>query len=380
MKSESYALNGKNQYQIHNMTRDMLSASMNRLSKRCKFEDNNAIIDGLPIRRKRIVDLGSADGSSSIETLQYAIKTLNDDGGSASPIPIHLTFEEHPSSNKEKLQHTLDMHDDWFKANNIQRYVLMKSFYQHLFPKETIDFMMSYICLHWLDSTDVNKSILEWKSMNSSSDDRSLSEWTQINETTVPADAKEEWRTRLADKHLARFLSLRSLEMRPGAELLLVMVGHPHEFLTPVDGGAGPLTRAMKQCIKRGELREEVLRHTIIPYYLRTPEDIKSALEVAKTMEIDNERPGALLQLIECKSISTITRGDEDDTILQGAFDLMWSIHSHSIEHAEPTSKELQCIKAEMRSIFDELYNEKVGMPGSFVACTLRRRTREPQV
>jgi hypothetical protein len=357
---------------------------MNRLSKRFKFEDNNAIIDGLPTRRKRIVDLGSADGSSSIETLHYAIKTLNDNGGSASsPIPIHLTFEEHPSSNKEKLQHTLDMHDDWFKANNIRRDILMKSFYQPLFPKESVDFMMSYICLHWLDSTDVKKSILEWKSIgssNSGSDDSSLSEWTQINETTVPAHAKEEWRTRLADKHLARFLSLRSLEMRPGAELLLVMVGHPHEFLTPADGGAGPLTRAMKQCISRGELREEVLRHTIIPYYLRTPEDIKSALEVAKTIEIDNERPGALLQLIDCKSISTITRGDEDDTILQGAFDLMWSIHSHSIEHAEPTSKELECIKTAMRSMFNELYDKKVGMPGSFVACTLRRRTREPQV
>ena len=61
-----------------------------------------------------------------------------------------MTYEEHPSSNKERLRHTLDMHDDWFND------ILMKSFYQPLFPKESIDFMMSYICLHWLDITNVN--------------------------------------------------------------------------------------------------------------------------------------------------------------------------------------------------------------------------------
>ena len=44
----------------------------------------------------------------SIERLQYTIKTLK-----YQPLtnPIHLTFEEHPSSNKEKLQYTLDIHD-----------------------------------------------------------------------------------------------------------------------------------------------------------------------------------------------------------------------------------------------------------------------------
>lgn len=43
----------------------------------------------------------------------------------------------------------------------------MKSFYEPLFDRESVDFLMSYICLHWLDITDVpeGESISHWKSL-----------------------------------------------------------------------------------------------------------------------------------------------------------------------------------------------------------------------
>lgn len=382
MKSDAYASAGKNQYAIHHLTRDTLGASMSRLAERCKAEDQNSLIDGSPIRRKRIVDLGSADGSSTMETLQFAIHALNssDSGNStrsSSPIPVHITFEKHPHSDKAKLQDTVDMHNDWFQANDVQRDIKMKSFYKPLFPPESIDFLMSYICLHWLDTTDVDKSIVEWKSIGSNmvkDDTAHLLEWTQVNEISAPLHVREEWKRKLAHNHLAKFLVMRSAEMRPGAEMLLVMVGHPHEFMIPSDGLPGPLTRAMKRCISRGELREEVLRNTIIPYFLRTPEDIQSALKLGEKFEGSGTR---LLQLIDCKSISTVTRGEEDDNIVQGAFDLFWGIHSHAVESAKPTEDELSSIHAETRRVFDDVYDAKVGVPGSFVVCLLRRRTRE---
>ncbi len=85
--------------------------------------------------------------------------------------------------------------------------------------------------------------------------------------------------------------------------------------------------------------------------------------------------PGALLQLVDCKSVPVTTRDDYD--ILGGAFDLFWSIHLHSIESANPTMLEVQRIKAETRRVFDEIYDGEVGVPSSFVACTLRKHTRE---
>lgn len=373
MELNSYAAHSKNQYAAHLLTRDLLSTSMERLATRCRLEDRDAISHGMSVRRRRIADLGSADGSSSMETLKFAMQSIGDN------LPLHITFEEHPASSKEKLEAALNASDDWFIKHDVTREVLMKSFYEPLFEPESIDFMMSYICTHWLDSTDVSEggSIAEWKTLGATDKaDTSQLGWTQVNEFNTPGHVREAWRVSLAHRHLAKFLSLRSIELRAGAELLLVMVGEPHEFVTPSDGGPGPLSRAMKRCIDRGELRREVLHRTVVPYFLRSVKDVESALTLAVEVEMEGKgTPGALLQLIDCKSVPVTTRGDCD--IIGGAFDLFWSIHLNSVESANPTMLELQCIKAETRLVFDEIYDCEVGVPSSFVACTLRKRTRE---
>ena len=377
MDLNSYAVHSKNQYAAHLLTRDLLSESMRRLVTRCNLEDRDAMSNGMSLRRRRIADLGSADGSSSVETLKFAAQRLRENF--LTPTPLHITFEEHPASSKEKLEASLNASDDWFNKHDITRDVLMRSFYQQLFEPRSIDFMMSYICLHWLDSTDVSEggSIAEWKTLGvTDRTDTSQLGWTHINESSAPELVREAWRANLAQPHLAKFLSLCSIELRPGAELLLVMVGEPHEYVTPSDGGPGPLSRAMKRCIDRGELRIDVLHRTTVPYFLRSVEDVEAALTLAAEIEVDGEgRPGALLQLLDCKSVPLTTRGDDD--ILGGAFDLFWSIHLHSIVSANPTMLELQRIKAETRLVFDEIYDCEVGVPSSFVACTLRKQTQE---
>jgi hypothetical protein len=35
-------------------------------------------------------------------------------------------------------------------------------------------------------------------------------------------------------------------------------------------------------------------------------------------------------------------------------------------------------VKLETRRVFDELYDEGAGIPSTFVACVIRRRTRRP--
>lgn len=141
-----------------------------------------------------------------------------------------------------------------------------------------------------------------------------------------------------------------------------------------------PLTRAMKRCIERGELRSEVLNRAVVPYYLRTTDDIVDAFKVAKTFEIEDdqnpgrtETPGSMLDLIDCKSIPAITR--DDNNTMDGIFDLFWSIHVHSVKTANPSDDELESIKMESRRIFDEVFDAKEGVPSTFVACTLRKVT-----
>ena len=210
-----------------------------------------------------------------------------------------------------------------------------------------------------------------------------LLKFTKVNESSAPENVREQWRTELAHRHLAKFLAFRANELLPGAEAVLVMVGHPHRFVTPEDGGPGPLTRAMARCITRGDMREEILRRTIVPYFLRTEEDARAAFNLAANIEVPSStsaglssRPGALLELIDCHSFETITAGSDDDDVISGAFDLFWSIHSNSVISAGATTDELNILKGETKQIFYEIYDAKEGILSTFVALVVRKRTR----
>jgi hypothetical protein len=71
MEIDSYAMFSRNQYDAHRLTRDLLEDSMKRLATRCKLEDDAEPKQNQ--RRRLIVDLGSADGSSSLATLDFAL-------------------------------------------------------------------------------------------------------------------------------------------------------------------------------------------------------------------------------------------------------------------------------------------------------------------
>ena len=383
MELDAYARTSKNQYAAHEKTRHLLQSSMERLARRCHFEDQGSCMDGSPRRRRHIVDLGSADGTSSMATLQFAVASLNQATDGDVPIPIHVTFEEHPESDEKKLRTTLDQHDGWFKRNDITRAIMMRSFYEPLFQPESIDFLMSYICLHWLDSSAPD-DIATWKRLGIDNDQEDLLlKFTKVNESSAPENVREQWRTELAHRHLAKFLALRAKELRPGAEAILVMVGQPHRFVTPEDGGPGPLTRAMTRCITRGDMREDILRRTIVPYFLRTEEDARAAFELAANIEVSSSTdtgqsstPGALLELIDCHSFETITAGSDDDDVIGGAFDLFWSIHSNSVISSGATADELNILEKETKEVFYEIYDAEEGISSTFVALVVRKRTR----
>uniref|UniRef100_A0A7S4VE78 Uncharacterized protein n=1 Tax=Ditylum brightwellii TaxID=49249 RepID=A0A7S4VE78_9STRA len=137
----------------------------------------------------------------------------------------------------------------------------------------------------------------------------------------------------------------------------------------------------MRRCIERGELREEILRRTIVPIFLRTVHDVRAALDVAVSIDVKDAttdtstRPGALLQLIDCQSIQGITSKEGDDP-LGGAFDLFWAIHLNLLVNAGPTAAELNSIKAQARDVFHEIYDSTKGVPSSFTALCVRKRTR----
>eukprot|EP00986_Skeletonema_menzelii_P019977 scaffold29802_cov171-Skeletonema_menzelii.AAC.2 len=96
MEIDSYAIYSRNQYDAHRLTRGMLEDSMGRLAVRCKLEDDDS--EPKQKQRRLIADLGSADGSSSLATLDFAVRSLQRNYNPDDPLLQNVTFEEHPKS------------------------------------------------------------------------------------------------------------------------------------------------------------------------------------------------------------------------------------------------------------------------------------------
>ncbi len=386
----SYKETSGNQYSAHLGCQDMLLGCARRL------KEGGTLPNG-PSKSKvwKIADLGSADGSNSIQTIDVFLDALKSNNENKSKVSIgnvcpdlHIVFEEHPSSDEVKLTETVG---NWLKTKNTSEYgtnityeVLMKSFYEPLFEADSIDFCMSYICLHWLDSRDKRSSdgIRGWKRLHLNSDDMDrtgLNDFIQINERTAPQELKNLWKAELADPHLAHFLTLRALELKPGAELLLVMVSDPHEYWKPERTYDSPLLKAMKECVSEGSLRPEVLERGIIPYYLRKPEDVVDALALAQQQHILNPEDSIhSLEMIDIRQYETLTGTIEnnDGYGLKGARELFWAIHGGAVVNAGgATEKEVLAIKNRLEGCFDESYDQREGVvKGNFVACILRKK------
>jgi hypothetical protein len=371
MQIKEYKEHSSHQFSAHDGCADMLTSCIERLAKRIDFQESHNP------KRWHIADLGSADGTNTMGTLQSAVHELRTFRGGETT-PLHVTFEDHPSSDKDALEQVLNGCNDWFVQNDITRSILMKSFYKPLFEPESLDLMLSYICLHWMDTTDAPNGVADWKLLHR--DSAELCDFTFINEATAPKPLTELWRRELANVHLARFFALRAMELRPGAEALVVVVGHPHQFVVPPDGKASPMTQAMQRCVEQGVLREQILRRTIVPYFLRTVEDIKEAFDLSSAMQkietagTDEACTGSFLELVDVRSYSTVTGGGQ--ATLEGPFELFWSIHSGAVKSAGATQAELKCVKQETRRVFDETYDPQNGIPSTFLACVVRRRTR----
>lgn len=319
-------------------------------------------------RELKMADLGSADGSNSIETLTIVLEYLKEYRDSPS-YPMEIVLEEHPDSDEKQLRETLDRHDlELFQKHNARYTIQMKSFYESLFAPNSMDFIMSHLCLHWLDTADVIYDAQKWKTVHMQGDESVDTSFVFANEKCAPPLLKEFWRKNLAMKHLANFLILRATELRPGAELFLMMVGEGHEFVCPPGRNSSLLTTAMEKSIQDGTLREGVLTNTIVPYYLRNVQDIYDACDLMNSMADPNDGP--FLEVVDVQYYKAPTGIDRDK-----ACELFWSIHKSAVTGSgNATSDECAAIKS---ALSREFQTGKVGK-WKFLACVLRKKTRRP--
>lgn len=349
MHAEGYKSHSHTHYNTHTFSRDMLLAATNRVL--ASFDKS---------RPFRLVDLGPADGTNSMNTVKFLVDSIPE----PKPTSMQLTFEEHPDTDEQVLRDVLNSHKDWFMERNIHYDILMKSFYEPLFEEGSIDLFISYICLHWLDTTDAAGSISTWKRFGGNT----KTNFAFAQEEGVPASVVDHWKEGLATPHLAKFFALRARELRLDGEMALVMVGSPFAWCTPCqDGGASLLTRAVQECVERGMVRPEVLENAIVPYYLRSIDELEEALVLSNQQSTDRQ-----LDLVETRTIQ-LNLGKGDDVSMDGAFQMLWSVHQGALRAAGATNDEMVDIQRQANILSQKLFNSSTGVETNYLACTIRR-------
>ena len=138
MDNKRYNTAATVQLVAHVLTMPALKGCISRILKSHPVSGNTTS----PILR--ISDLGSAGGINAIRLLQYIEKLLNDHNESR---PVEYFFEDLPTSDFNELIGTIH------KSNISDQFHPMcvgKSFYEKLFPSNSIHLSLSYITLHWL--------------------------------------------------------------------------------------------------------------------------------------------------------------------------------------------------------------------------------------
>lgn len=356
MQSEAYKAYSHSHYKTHTFSRDMLMAATNR------------VIDSLgkTSRPFRLVDLGPADGTNSMTTLKFLVESMHE----SKPTSMHITFEEHPDSDEQLLRDVLHSHQEWFQRHSIEYDVLMKSFYEPLVEKDSVDMFISYICLHWLDTANADGGISSWKRFGGNE----KTDFIFAQENGVPESVADRWREELAMPHLAKFFALRAQELRVDGEMALVMVSAPFAWImspslpSSVDTQQPSLlTEAIRRCVEVGTVRSQVLENSIVPFYLRSMEDLNDALALSNQQLGDRQ-----LDMVESRQLK-LSLGVGDEVSMDHAFQMLWSVHQGAIRAGGASDDEMNYIRDEASSVSQQWFDPSTGVEVAYLACTIRR-------
>lgn len=139
-----------------------------------------------------IADLGCADGLNSIENLKVCIKTVRSINVN---LPITIYLEDTPANDFELTSKNIEERLRGY--DNIDFCYIAKSFYEPLFPNESLDVMFSNTSVHWIRRVPCPHEDFVFIDDGKYPNDEIANQWRNAG--------KEDWNT---------FLDLREKELR----------------------------------------------------------------------------------------------------------------------------------------------------------------------
>ncbi len=211
------------------------------------------VADGLSV-----ADYGSSQGRNSMAPMRAAIGVLR--RRVPAPYPILVTHTDLPDNDFAALFRTLrDAPESYLTdAESVYAFAAGRSFYEQIFPADSVTIAWSSITVHWLSRAPVliRRHIF---SPLASEDERGA----------YAAQAKEDWR---------RFLTHRGAELRRGGRLVVVGSGASSDGRSGAERLLDLANTVLVDLVDEGALDIGEYEQMVIPTYYRTREEFTRPL------------------------------------------------------------------------------------------------------
>ncbi|KAL8476687.1 hypothetical protein ACS0TY_029108 [Phlomoides rotata] len=215
----------------------------------------------------RIADFGCSVGSNAFLAVENIVAAVENRYKSKKRSPeFHIFFNDLIQNDFNTLFKNIPSFRKYFLA------AAPRSFYNRLFPKESIHFAHCSTALHWISR--IPDEVTE----------RSSNAWNKgrVHYSGAGKEVKNAYSTQY-DKDMNSFLNARGKEVVDGGLMALVLLGFPDDYFLSSDSSIGVafdiLGSSLDDMVKMGKVREEKVDSFNLPFYYPCPSEVKALIE-----------------------------------------------------------------------------------------------------
>jgi hypothetical protein len=219
-----------------------------------------------------IADLGAAQGKNSIEPMRAAIAALQ---ARAQETPIAVTHTDIPSNDFNALFELLATPASYLHGTaNVYAFAAGISFYERIFPADSLTLGWNSIAVHWLSSVPcaIPNHI-----------------WSPYAQGAV----REAFRQRAAEDW-NDFLSARAAECRKGAQIVVVASSADDRGFAGAEGLMNMANDELRAMLRRRTIAADRYDAMAIPTYYRTRAEFEAPFTADSPFELLESTPTVL--------------------------------------------------------------------------------------
>jgi SAM dependent carboxyl methyltransferase len=201
-----------------------------------------------------VADYGASQGKNSLRPLRAALARIRGRDG-AGQVDVTVVHTDLPENDFASLFETVARDPETYAGAGVFTYAAGRSFYEQLFPDDTVSLGWSATAVVWLRKTPCPLP-------------------DHLFSYAATGDRRRVWAKAAADDW-DTFLRLRSAELRSGGEMVVTtLVAGPGylDWMALIEAGA-------RDTLDAGALDRSELEAMVIPTYVRTPDEFFGAVE-----------------------------------------------------------------------------------------------------